>query len=165
MTPCRRREIGMRYDQHRRRNPQMIPENPIPTIQCDFVFLKMYDHEENLTCLSAIDRVYERSLGQKNKSGDASHPDVFPGCSGCEGISGVARLKECDNYYGMNHSGALAPIEKIPRVSTVIMSIEGEERCTVHEEFEPIGDLFWCVKIGMEREIWKMSDLGLGVGQ
>eukprot|EP00971_Amphidinium_carterae_P183038 3632184-Amphidinium_carterae.1 len=60
----------------------------------------------------------------------------------------------------------------MPRVSTVIMSIEGEEKCTAHEEIELIGDLFWCedsgdqldveqVKIGMEREIRKMADLGV----
>eukprot|EP00971_Amphidinium_carterae_P071363 1411425-Amphidinium_carterae.1 len=35
-------------------------------------------------------------------------------------------------------------MEKVPLVSTVIVSIDGEERCTAREEIEPIGDLFWC---------------------
>eukprot|EP00971_Amphidinium_carterae_P271145 5380752-Amphidinium_carterae.3 len=41
----------------------------------------------------------------------------------------------------MNHSGVQTPMQKVPRVSTVIMSIEGEEKCTAHEEIEPIGPI------------------------
>eukprot|EP00971_Amphidinium_carterae_P257538 5111984-Amphidinium_carterae.3 len=42
----------------------------------------------------------------------------------------------------MKHSGARAPMEKIPRISRVIMSVQGEERCIAHGEVEPLETCF-----------------------
>eukprot|EP00971_Amphidinium_carterae_P078103 1545272-Amphidinium_carterae.1 len=69
----------------------------------------------------------------------------------------------------MNHSGARAPEEKVPLVSTAIMPSRMKRNVQHIEEIEPIGDLFWCedsgdqLKVGMEPVIRKMSDLGVPV--